>query len=199
MDDDKLVVFDVETSGLDPKKHEITQIAMAAMQGDDVVSRLEMKVQFDVARASDEALEIFGYTEERWSDAERPTVMVDQVAEFLRRNATIEKTSARTGRKYKIARVAGYNVSFDVKFLTTVFKAWGAFLPADAYRALDVMQLALWHDEMLGAVRGSYKLVDMAEAFGFRGYEAHDAYNDVEATIHVLSGLRRSIQKNLDR
>ena len=53
-----VIFFDLETSGLDPKRHEIIQIAMIhAPTGDS----LELKMWFDETKASEEALRVNHY------------------------------------------------------------------------------------------------------------------------------------------
>lgn len=203
---DVTVFFDLETSGLDLDKHEVIQFAAAAVEidgfgGATTMASIECKVQFDESEASAEALEINGYSPDVWEAQALPRAeVVALIGAFFRRYSTVKKTSKRTGRDYKVARVAGHNiVSFDAPRLLEMFKRErGAFCPADTYAALDTLQLARWTDHALARVRTSHKLGDLAKDYGVASQgEAHDALADVRTNVLVYSAIMRDLARNL--
>ena len=62
-----VVFLDVETTGLDPRAHEIVEIAIVALDG-QVLLDTKVKPQ-NIEAASPRALEINGYNEADWADA----------------------------------------------------------------------------------------------------------------------------------
>lgn len=145
MSGSRLVVFDLETSGLSEVEHDVIQFAAAAV--DDAwneVEAVELKVRFDLARSDAKALALNGYNAEVWEkEAIAPAMARGQIADFLRRHATLEKVSPRTGRPYLVARVCGHNAAaFDGRFLAAWFKRAEQFLPAACFEALDTLALA---------------------------------------------------------
>ncbi len=108
----ELAFLDTETSGLDPWQHRVVEVAVEkftpwpAMVSE---GRLEFKVKLspeDFSKASPKALEVNGYTEEKWADAfehgdPSPWVILH---DFLR-----------------FAVIVGQNVPFDTGFIEAEF------------------------------------------------------------------------------
>jgi DNA polymerase III epsilon subunit-like protein len=192
----KIVFFDVETSGLDPKAHDVIQIASIAVdESFEELANYHARVQFDAAKASPEALEVNHYTPEAWADAEPARVVVDEFAQFLSAHATVSQVSKRTGRPYKVAQLAGHNVAtFDVPFLREMFGRVGQFCPI-RFIALDTLQLAAWWVHRFSVMRDrpapeNLKLETLADHFGIkRTGDAHDALSDVEVTVRLAHQL----------
>ena len=111
----RIVFFDVETSGLDPNVHEVIQLAAIAVEADGLgeIERFEAKVQFDVSKASPEALEINSYNVEAWRSAKPRPMVVGQFSNFLRQHSTVQQISRRTGRPYNVAQLAGQRAALD--------------------------------------------------------------------------------------
>lgn len=190
MSDAKLVVFDVETSGLDPEKHEVIQFAAVALQDWFPVDELELKVQFDLAKASPDALEMNSYEPEAWKGAIPQAQAVAKIASFLKRNASWTKTS-KAGKTYAVARLCAHNARFDCEFLGAMFRRAAAFCPAALYEPLDTLALARWvtfcdivykpdsppADHKLGTLLAHFEI----KAEG----DAHDALADVRSTAEL--------------
>lgn len=192
MGEQKLVVFDCETSGLDPQKHAIIQIAAVAVDEQfRELEAFERKILFLVENAEPEALKLNSYDAAIWErEALAPARVAAEFASFLGRHATVELISKRSGRPYQVARLAGHNAaSFDGEFLKAWYRRLGAFLPAE-YLIRDTLQLALWRFH--GAVEkpASFKLADLCAYFGIElGADAHDALADVRATAQLAARL----------
>lgn len=102
-----LTVFDTETSGLNPDKHEILEVAMISFILDregnaHLLSEYESKVKpVSLHSASEKALKINGYTEQAWQEA--PTF-----SEVYREmQPIIEKSDIFLGQ----------NLIFDIRFV----------------------------------------------------------------------------------
>ncbi len=189
----RIVFFDLETSGLDPLVHPITQIAAVAV--DEQLNELESyecKVMFYDKMCDEKALALNGYDEAKWiAEGISPLQAVGQFGRFLSRYADIERKSEKTQNPYRVAQLAGYNAAtFDGPFIQQFFKNERAFLPA-SYQVLDVLQRAKWHFLELGVTLPSLKLSAVAEHFGIKVEQAHDALADVRTTIAVYKAIRK--------
>ena len=141
----KLVFFDLETGGLDPKRHPIIQVAAIAVDAGSLreVETFEQKVSFALEAADHEALSMNSYDEVAWQDAARPSLAASRFSEFLGRHATIERMSKRQ-TPYYVAQLVGHNAAaFDGPFLKEWFSSLGLFLPA-SWHVLDTMQRVQW-------------------------------------------------------
>ena len=198
----RLVVFDLETGGLDRQRHPITQFAGVAldldMDGWPAVEECEVKIRFDPAAADPEALELGSYDAAVWArDAMPERLAADVISGFFRRHATLEKISARTKRGYNVAELCAYNgARFDGEFLASWFKRLEMFCPGACYEILDPFQLARW------VVRFSpdppprdLRLASVAEWLGVESdpMAAHDALVDVRTTVEVARRLHARI------
>lgn len=182
----RVVFFDLETGGLWPSRHQVIQFAGVAIEGGQSVGELEVKIAIDPARCEPGALILNGYSVERWADAVSEAVAVKRIGDFLSKHATVERVSKKSGKPYKVARLAGHNAAaFDFAFLRKMFEAHKAFLPAD-YRVLDTMHLALWHLQDAESVG----LQALAKRYGIDQGQAHDALADARTTVGVAAALR---------
>jgi DNA polymerase III epsilon subunit-like protein len=68
----KIAMIDLETTGLDPKFHEIIEIGCVVFDSDtfEILDTLDIKAKPQhIERAHPKALEVNGYTEDAWDDA----------------------------------------------------------------------------------------------------------------------------------
>jgi DNA polymerase-3 subunit epsilon len=191
-----LLFTDVETSGLDPERHEITQVAAV------VVDRafkehawLEYKLPFDVKAADPESLKINGYDPEVWEkEAVHPTKFMGHLEGICRTFASVRMVAKKTRRPFFVAQMAGHNAErFDFEFLRALYKRLDRFLPI-AFRVLDTAQLATLYLHETGAVEDT-KLQTLAEHFGVDPGVAHEAISDVRTNIEVYRRLREELRK----
>ena len=189
----KLCFLDVETTGLDAKKHGIIQLAMimeckprntsdhicyCKPMPDDIIEPL--------------ALEINGITlEELASDKHIPPI--DAYVRFCQ---VLEGYVFKFDKKDKLLLV-GYNARFDMDFLRAWFNKCdpkeGKYFGSYFHKIpLDVMNLCIWHFRDRLHEFPNFKLTTMASALGITVDEErlHDAHYDVELTAkmyHLLT------------
>lgn len=179
---DSPIIFDLETSGLDFTKHEIIQIAALHPVSQ---ATLDIKVKFDLSKASPEALEINGYSAARWENAVSPKQAAIEFDKFCLDHVSVAKKAKTTGKPYRIAVLMGYNNScFDKHFIDKLMKEYVSFAHFD-YRQIDVYELAKW----LLPYLNEYNLSAMVKYFGMERRPAHDAFHDVRMTADVAACL----------
>jgi DNA polymerase III epsilon subunit-like protein len=186
----RIVFVDVETSGVSSKKHEIIQLAAVRVNPTFSGYRtFEVKLQFDHAKADPQALAMNSYDAAVWEkEAVSPREAATQFARFLEESADLTKTSARTGREYKVAQLAAHNASFDSAFIFDLFKSLDIYLPAN-WHFIDTIQLALIHSNLTGHQPASFSLGKLCEFYDIPLEDAHDALGDVVATARLARRL----------
>ncbi len=163
------VVFDLETSGLDPKKSDIIEIAMIRYEEGEEVKRLDALIK------RDEPLEkiiqvITGITDKMLQEEGR-----DQREVFTEANELI-----------KGAYLVAHNAPFDVGFI----KEKG-FNLSTTLGVLDTIPLA----QMMFPDLASYSLESLSDDFKIKHANAHRAMADVEATVQVFEHIWKAINK----
>lgn len=200
-----IVFFDLETTGLDPARHEIIQIAAVAIgSGWEEREEFEVKMNFDKAKADPRALEINSYNDSDWKIlAIHPDNGITMFEDFLRRHEGI-KLISRAGRSYGVAQLAGHNIAgFDIPFAARAFGVRDLFFPA-AFQGLDTLQLASWWRHCQNgavwktAAPKDLKLGTLAEHFGIALPDAHDALADVRANVLVARALVEALGLSKD-
>jgi len=192
----RLVVLDLETSGLREGYHDVIQFAAVAVDEEwHELDAMELKLFFDLERADPRALEINGYDPEVWKrEAVAPAIGRGRIADFLRKHATVSKISQRTKRSYTVARVCGHNAAnFDGPFLAAWFKRESQFLPAACFEALDTLALARWASFVGHCPPPDHKLGTVCEWLGVELVQAHRALDDVRATVEVARRLAAAV------
>ena len=160
-----VVIVDIETTGFDPERDSIVEIAAAVLEGPEVTSRFHTLV--DPGRAlPHEIVKLTGIADEELDGAPNAEKAVADLIEFL------------AGRD-----VVAHNVGFDRSFLARVAgeMAFGGVW-------LDSLEAALIAFPRLR----SHRLRDLADAFG-SCTPSHRAADDVEALAFlwrvILAGL----------
>ena len=177
---DKLVFLDTETTGLSANKHEIIEIAIITEHPDGSVDEWVTKVSPQyIETAHPKALEVNGYTPEKWEGAPIFAEIADTV---------IEKLSGAT--------VVGHNVGFDLKFVRAMLDDIGAGEIKDL-DYVDTQTLAKEHLKPLGLK--SVSLVNIRRWFGWSIESAHTAMADTEDCRRLYHKLKnpRPYQKRM--
>lgn len=184
-----IVFFDLETGGL-AESAAIIQIGAVAAVGFEEVDAFEVKIDFDESVAEPQALALNSYNADVWKAEAVPLKDgLESFSSFLRKYDSLPRVS-KAGRPYRVARLAGHNAaSFDAPRLVRAYSLAGLFMPADCFRPLDTLQLALWHFSGCGVEPANYKLETLAEWFGHTIGNAHDALDDARASLAIARAI----------
>lgn len=190
----KTVFVDIETTDLDPQTAEPIQIAAIAVNSKTLepVEQFEVKIQFDVYAANKKALERNCYTPEGWAKALVNVEAIRLFTFFLEKHATWERTSQK-GTNYVTTELAGHNIAlYDGPLLMAWYKRLDQFLPAAAWVTgpIDTMQMARAIAWARGEDWGRFRLDDLCARFKIPLKHAHDAMDDVMATVELARHLR---------
>ena len=174
---EKIIVFDVETTGLYADEDEILQVSAIDGNGKTLINTYVKPTQ---AKAWPRASRVNGITPETVKDA--PT--------FSEIRAEVQKIFDE--HDYLV----GYNVFFDIDFL----RASGIEFrnKIDEEKFFDVMEAFAviygeWNDYY-----ESYtwqKLITCADYYGFKNYDAHDSFNDCRATLFCFKKMLKLDKK----
>lgn len=167
------LVFDFETTGLEPGRHEPIQVA-ALLFGRDLVEIGAFESLMRPLRpelASPEALAVNGRSLADLAAEPHPGEVLARFVDF-----------ARTAGEPVV--IVGHNVGFDLEFLRQEEASYGvSLLRRD--QAIDTCTLARVHLEARGAIANS-KLATVAAHYGIE-FQAHEALGDVRATGQILA------------
>lgn len=171
-----LAFIDLETTGLDPEKHEIIEIGgiiVKQIHHENGQSELEVLEEFvmkvkpeHIETADPESLLVNGYKADEWIFA----IDLPQAMKVL-----AEKTEGDI--------LVAQNVAFDWLFLEKAFAKTGVTNKMDFHR-LDLLSMAytkLYHDDK--AKR--FSLRALAEYYGVKNEKAHSALSDIRATYEI--------------
>ena len=159
------VVFDVETTGLDPETCEIIEIGAVKVSGGRIIEKFQTLVR-PKTQISSLITEITGIDNEMVENAPRIETVIKDF--FLFTKNTI---------------LAGYNVNFDVKFIQAAARKEGFKFENEVQ---DVMVLARQK-----VVSSNYKLGTVVKALNLTLDNAHRAFFDALATAEVMLALSK--------
>jgi DNA polymerase III subunit epsilon len=186
----KIFWFDTETTGLDPKIHGLTDLAVLIENNGDVIEEFSYVVKPGPDIVVDpKALEVQGKTMEDLNNGmPEMIVLVDLKSRLLKHVDPFNP-------KQKFVQ-AGYRVEFDDGFLRELFirnedKYYGSWF----FNArIDVLTLvAICHAYQNFPVK-NFKLSTMCEFFNIP-IDAHKAMNDIRATRELSERLIKCIKK----
>ena len=187
----KVLYIDTETTGLEPGRHGIIQLAALMEYGGDVVDTFNMKFQpHEGALINPEALKVSGTDPE---ELKKRTSSSDAYRDFLK---FLDRHIAKFDKTDK-AYPAGYNVTFDMSFLDAWFRHHGNQYGTGSYqnwKMLDPLPLLrVW--DFLGTIAlPDYKLQTVCTAYGI-ALEAHDALSDILATRELLGMVMKTQER----
>ena len=180
----KIFYFDTETTGLDPQKNDIIQLAYIVEIDGEVKEEGEFKLQpinYDTVEKG--ALEVNKITIEQLKTYPQPQLVHGQIVNLL------DKYVDKYNKMDKFLP-AGYNVKFDMDMFRQFFfknnhKYFGSYF---GYHMLDPVTFLMFL-ELKGLIKlDSYKLVDVCKYFGIE-LDAHDALSDIKATRELVHKL----------
>lgn len=131
-----MIVFDIETTGIDPEKNSIVSIGAVSFEDPDRTFYGECRV-WDRAEIADKALEINGYSREEVIDRNKKTES-ELVLNFI---SWLEE-----GEDFSLA---GLNPQFDISFLDSARKRAGSDFRIK-HRAIDLHSVGYLHMKQRG-------------------------------------------------
>lgn len=169
-----IAVFDLETTGLDPKSSEIIEIGIVQFYRGEVVKQFNWLIDPETV-IPDVIVKITGITQ---ADVEGQPKFRDIAKDVL---ACLEGHA-----------LVAYNASFDCGFLNLKFNALGLKFPV-GNPLIDPLIFArhFYPDQ-------DNKLVTVAKRLEINLVDAHRASNDAEATGKVLFALRNRLPPDLE-
>jgi len=177
------IYVDLETTGRDPAKHEIYEIAAIAIEDTvtevTMVSSIHLTIKCSLLWAERGALEMSKYSQEQIKSFE--TTQGDAFNKF-----SAWLCSMRAQNDNKRAVLAGFNVGFDKDFLFVWFKRYSAYLLNHV--SPYVIDIYPWAQSLhgLGLINSEkLKLSNVAEFFGVALPDAHTAMADIEASMQI--------------
>ncbi len=181
----KLTFFDIETTGLNPEKHEIIELAAIQVDPDtlDVWKVYSAKtIPVHLERAEPRALQINGYNEDDWCNALPLKVALSEVFPLLHRCIP-----------------GGHNVNFDVRFLTKAYASEGLADPEFQTVTLDTQTLAKDLKTQGYYPIGSLSLDSVTSFFGVARPNPHRAYDDALACVEVVRKVKKIKAERAER
>ena len=162
----KMIVFDVETTGLDAEKDDVLQISIIDGNGKILINEY-----------------VHPLKKESWIEAQR----INGISPEMVKNAPYphELISKVKGIFQSADLLVSYNGVFDLGFLSH----WG--IHTEGKKHYDVMrEFAPVYGEA-DLKRGGYKWKKLTVCAEYYGYEfkAHDSLEDVKATLHCYRKL----------
>jgi len=177
----KLLFLDTETTGVDPLKNGIIQIAGIVDINGQIVEEFNLKCRpFPGQIYTAEALKVTGTTVEEIKNYPDPKEAYQKI------QAIFNKYINRYDKNDKFTMV-GQNTKFDYDFMTVFFqnnydKFFYAYV---AYHLVDLVNASALF-KMAGKISvPNMKLETMAKCFGIT-LNAHDALEDIRATRQIL-------------
>jgi len=173
----KYAVIDTETTGLDPVRSTILEIAIAIVKDGRVVDLWSSKVkptEEDLRLAHPKALEINGYAADpdAWADA-----------------PSWEDVAPKVGTILRGAMPVGHAVHFDLGMIRAVNERHGILWRVPR-RGVDTITLAVEHLAPTGLWR--FSLDSIRAWLGWSAEGAHTAEKDVEDTARLFLLLYRA-------
>jgi len=164
--DATFVVVDLETSGLDPKASDITEIGAVKIRGGEVIGEFASFIRIETPLPA-RITAITGITDVMLASAPPLECVLPQFLSFASTHPLI-----------------AHNVPFDVGFLrAAVARVYGdAFTP----QTLDTVRLAR---RLLGDEVRNFRLSTLAHRFQSPIAPDHRALTDARATVHVFHAL----------
>lgn len=122
-----------------------------------------------------------------------------ELNDFLNEFGSWKRTSKSSNKTYTTAELAGHNIAlYDAVLLRSWYKRLDGYLPAAAWVTgpVDTMQMARSIEWARGERwEDGFSLGPLCKRFGIVLEGAHDALNDVLATVELAKRLRGMIKE----
>jgi len=168
IDDIEFVIFDTETTGLEPESGDrIVEVAGIRFKGDRQLGVFESLVN-PKREISPGAFAVNKITADMLNDAPTIEAVMPEFLDFIRGSC-----------------LCSYNAPFDLEFLDNELKIIGGILPPDIV-IVDVLKMA---KRLLPGLE-RYALWFVAERLGLKVKQEHRALSDVGLTLGVFNSLK---------
>jgi DNA polymerase-3 subunit epsilon len=162
----RFVVVDIETSGLDVRRHRILQVAAVTVVDGQVVDEWMSLVRL------------------RWWQRVGPRRVHGIARSQLRHAPELLHVLGELGARLDGAVFVAHNAGFDWSFLRRAAERAGGALPAVPRLCTLTLSRSLDPDRQL-----VHRLADVAERYGVVNGRPHDALHDARTTAAVLPHL----------
>ncbi|MDD3775893.1 MAG: 3'-5' exonuclease [Sulfurovaceae bacterium] len=181
----KIAYIDTETTGLNPKKHGIIQLACLIVEDHKIIDQIDLLIDpfsyKEDCQCDDKALEINGRCIEEIGGFPNSDSQLENFCNFL--SGHIEDGTLQ---------IAGYNIEFDIGFIKEWFDSCDVpFKDFFNYKNLDILSLVR-HIEYFAAdvfELENHKLSTVCERLDIE-LDAHNAMNDIIATFYAHEKIR---------
>jgi len=178
-----MIVVDVETTGLDPRRHSIVSIGAVEFENPGNQFYKECRA-WSGSEISDEAVKVNGFTREQVTDINKPSPGLT-TCEFLDWSKTCKEIT-----------LAGHNIRFDYSFLKESFEKYSKDSWPFGYRTVDVHSICYAHYIANGItipVKDKKSNISLDAALVYVGMPPepmpHNALTGAKAGAEVLSRL----------
>lgn len=184
----KILYFDTETTGKDPKENGLIQLSGIIEIDGEIKEEFNFKMApFSQDIVDPEALAVNGTTREEVQKYPDPKEVYKQITTLFAKY--VDKFD-REDKFYP----AGYNVRFDLEFLQNFFlkngdKFFGSWCN---WRSIDALYLMHFIHYMGHLTLENYKLSTVCANYGIP-IKAHDALSDIKATHTLINHIRKSM------
>lgn len=186
----KIFYFDTETTGVDPDKHEITQLSAIVEIDGEVKEEVNWRCQpTDWENIDPVALEVTGISLEELKKQPLPSEMMGNLRKLF------DKYIDKYDKEDKFFP-AGHNVRFDLEFLQSFWKRHGDEYGSGSYqnwRALDSMILANFFCAIGKMNVPNVKLETLCDFYEIK-IKAHDALSDIRATRELILKMMKELK-----
>lgn len=186
----KLLFLDTETTGTDPKKHGVIQIAGIVEIDGDIKEEFNFKCQpFPGQLISQDALKINGITLEQIKTFPMPGDTYKELETIFSKH--IDRYD-KTDKFYLV----GQNIRFDYDMLTEFFmRNSNPYLYGYiSYHLIDLIAITAMFTLAGKLKTANMKLMSIAEAMGIK-FNAHDAMEDIKVCHEIFHRYKNIISK----
>lgn len=171
MQERERIILDLETTGLSPQRHKITEIAAVKVENNEITDEFQQLINPEVPIPRF-ITKLTGISNSMVANKPIIEETLDELKKFIGTNT-----------------IVGHNISFDYRFLQENFWRHKNFLLTND--TLCTMKLARrMHSDL-----PSKKLGKLCEHYGLVNEQAHRAMSDVKATHQVLNEMLISLNQ----
>lgn len=192
---DRLIFFDVETGGGDPKLHPLTEIGAIACcsQSLRIVDEFHEHILFDPRDCDPRFYSDRKYHQEWWQSARDPQLVAREFALFLRDHSTFTATRNDGSGHFQTTQLIAHSAEqHDGPFITTWYERLGVKFPAHPLILCSKQRaMFLFYEHKSLTPPGNYTLERLADYFDVRTKPNHTALTDARALLEVYQAITK--------